>query len=69
MVIFNKEDFEIWSNFRNVKKNTLNPIEFDLICRLHSEYYNHKFTKPCTCSPRTIKNWIKELNIIWENGN
>jgi hypothetical protein len=35
---------------------------------LHSEYYKHKFYEPCTCSPKTINKWIKELNVIWDNG-
>ena len=58
MVKFEKEDFKNWEHFRNVKK----------VCQLHAKYYNHKFHKPCTCNPRAIKSWIKELNIIWDNG-
>ena len=69
MVKFTKEDFESWSDFRSELKNTLQPNEFELICELHAKYYNHKYHKPCTCNPKKIKLWIKQLNIIWNNGN
>tara|TARA_R110000796_G_scaffold244829_1_gene368188 strand:- start:455 stop:673 length:219 start_codon:yes stop_codon:yes gene_type:complete len=68
MVKFNKQDFKNWEHFRNVKKNTLSDAEYKMICQLHSEYYKHKYHRPCTCNPRTIKAWIKDLNIIWDNG-
>lgn len=69
MVKFSKEDFEIWSEFRNEKSKTLHPKEYKLICEFHSIYYKHRYFEPCTCSPKTIKKWIKELNVIWDNGN
>ena len=68
MVKFEKQDFENWSKFRDSKKSTLSDMEYTLICQYHAKYYNHKFHKPCTCSPKTIKSWIKDLNIIWDNG-
>ena len=52
MVKFTKEDFERWSDFRSEPKSTLQPNEFELICKLHSIYYNHKYHKPCTCNPK-----------------
>ena len=44
--------------------------EFELVCKLHAEYHNggHNYYKPCTCNPKTIKQWIKDLNAIWNNG-
>jgi len=68
MVKFNKQDFKNWEYFRNVKKDTLSDDEYKMICQLHSIYYKHKYFRPCTCNPKTIKAWIKELNIIWDNG-
>ena len=69
MVKFNKEDFKSWSNFRSEPKNELQANEFELICQLHATYYKHKYQKPCTCNPSRINLWIKQLNIIWNNGN
>jgi len=68
MVKFEKIDYEDWSLFRDSKKDTLSDTEYTLICQHHAKYYNHKFHKPCTCNPRKIKSWIKELNTIWDNG-
>jgi len=68
MVKFSKEDFITWTQFREVKKDTLSDTEYRTICALHSKYYKHKYYRPCTCNPTTIKNWIKDLNIIWDNG-
>lgn len=49
-------------------KNTITPQEFQLVCDLHAKYYEHNFYKPCTCNPKTINRWIKDLNIIYERG-
>jgi hypothetical protein len=57
-----KEDHLMWQKFRENTKDRLQAEEFDLICRLHAKYFNHKFYKPCTCNPREIKRWISELN-------
>lgn len=69
MVVFDKYDKENWLKFRNNKSSTLTNNEFVLICELHAKYYNHRFYKPCTCSPKKIKLWIKQLNVIWDNGD
>tara|TARA_R110002012_G_scaffold237635_1_gene411359 strand:+ start:132 stop:350 length:219 start_codon:yes stop_codon:yes gene_type:complete len=69
MVKFEKKDFKLWTTFRMGKKLYLSPKEFELVCDLHSRYYKHSYYKPCTCSPKTINKWIKDLNIIWDNGN
>ena len=68
MVKFNKLDYAKWENFRMGTKSHLDAAEFELVCKLHAEYYKHNYYKPCTCSPRTIKQWIKDLNVIWHNG-
>ena len=69
MVTFEKEDYEKWKKFRLGKKSFLSHKEFDMVCYLHSRYYEHKFYKPCTCSPKTIKQWIQDLNKIWDNDD
>ena len=60
-----EEDRLWWSNFREKKRNSLSNSEFEMICKLHSEYMNHKFFKPCTCSPKPINRWIEDLNEIY----
>ena len=68
MVKFEKLDYAKWENFRMGTKQHLSAQEFELVCKLHADYYKHKFYRPCTCSPKTIKQWIKDLNVIWDNG-
>tara|TARA_R100001509_G_scaffold148953_1_gene107104 strand:+ start:218 stop:430 length:213 start_codon:yes stop_codon:yes gene_type:complete len=70
MVIkFSKDDRQKWKKFRMGKKSFLSREEFELVSKLHSIYYEHNFYLPCTCSPKTIVQWIKDLNKIWDNGN
>ena len=68
MVKFTDYDFKQWEEFRLSKKSTISRTEYKMVCDLHSEYYKHKFYEPCTCSPKTINKWIKDLNVIWDNG-
>ena len=65
---FNNNDKKLWSEFRLQKSNTISRVEFRTICLLHSQYYQHKYAEPCVCNPHKINQWIKDLNIIWENG-
>lgn len=69
MVKFEKDDRGNWKKFRMGKKQHISAAEFELVCELHAKYYKHRFYKPCTCNPKTINKWIKDLNIIWNNGN
>ena len=57
-----------WKLFRNEVRNKLNKKQFELVCQLHAKYFKHSYYKPCTCNPKKIKLWIKQLNIIWDNG-
>jgi len=69
MVTFNQKDNDKWRKFRMGKKSYLSRTEFEMVCDLHSRYHKHKYYLPCTCNPKTIKQWIADLNKIWENGN
>jgi len=63
----NKTDFSNWQKFRLTNGQTLKEEEFELICELHAKYFNHNYYKPCTCSPKTIVKWIKNLNDLYSN--
>ena len=60
------QDRKKWTEFRSHTSSKLRKGEFELICELHAKYYNHSYYKPCTCSPRTINKWIKQLNDVYE---
>jgi len=69
MVKFNKQEYEQWNKFRNAEtKDVITPTEFQLVCELHAKHHKHTLYKPCTCDPKTINKWIKDLNVIWGNG-
>tara|TARA_R110002167_G_scaffold70851_1_gene200077 strand:- start:3727 stop:3942 length:216 start_codon:yes stop_codon:yes gene_type:complete len=68
MVTFENEDYERWTTFRMGKKSYLSREEFDMVAFFHSKYQKHSFYLPCTCSPKVIKQWIKDLNVIWDRG-
>jgi|TARA_R110000823_G_scaffold232204_1_gene358706 hypothetical protein len=61
----NETDMERWRNFRLTDGQTLSQKEFVLICELHALYFNHSYYKPCTCSPKTVVRWIKNLNDLY----
>ena len=69
MVKFNKYEYKDWQKFRMGKNDVITAAEFEMVAKLHSVKFNHSYFKPCTCSPQTINKWIKDLNIIWDNGN
>ena len=65
---FSKEDYDKWTEFLSVKSDRISGKEFEMICELHAEYFKHKFYKPCTCSPKTIKRWINDLTNIYDQS-
>tara|TARA_R110000796_G_scaffold111660_4_gene223207 strand:- start:1909 stop:2124 length:216 start_codon:yes stop_codon:yes gene_type:complete len=65
---FDKNDYKLWKKFRVHKSDTISRVEYRLVCILHSQYYEHNYQEPCTCDPKKINRWIKDLNIIWDNG-
>jgi len=68
MIQFDEEDYTKWGLFRTSKRKSLTGKEFEMVCQLHALYKKHNYYKPCTCNPRTIKAWIADLNVIWNNG-
>ena len=55
-----------WEVFRLEVTTKLNKKQFELVCQLHSKYFNHRYYKPCTCSPKVIKQWIGQINDLYE---
>ena len=57
-----KEQYTKWTEFRENKTSRLSSEEFEFLCRLHADLFNHQYYKPCTCSPREINRWIQQIN-------
>lgn len=62
----NKREYLQFAQVKFEKK--LTPENQEIIATLHAKYYNHQFFKPCSCSGRTWRQWIAQLNDIWDNG-
>ena len=56
-----------WSLFRARKSNTITHEEFEMLCEMHADLFNHKFYKPCTCRPKEINRWISDINKIYDS--
>lgn len=63
-----KEDYDKWTVFLSSTKDRINSKEFEMICQLHANYFNHKYYKPCTCNPKTILKWIKQITDLYDKS-
>ena len=56
------EDKIIWNGVKERMTSTMSNEDFKIMCTLHSKYFNHKYSEPCTCNKRRLRQWIEELN-------
>ena len=63
----NKAQYTEWTKFRESKKSTITQKEFELVCQLHADLFNHQFYKPCTCRPKEINQWISDINKVYNS--
>tara|TARA_R100001509_G_C4830787_1_gene203206 strand:+ start:164 stop:364 length:201 start_codon:yes stop_codon:yes gene_type:complete len=63
-----EKDRILWKAFlEREKQHEINREEIELIARLHSELYRHKYSEPCTCNGSVYRQWIAEINKIYES--
>jgi len=67
----NDKDYQKWKEFKkNYDGVRLNNTDFELLCLLHSTYFNHSYYKPCSCNGgRTIKEWAQQLDTLFETND
>ena len=56
------EDKIIWNGVKLRMTSVMSNEDFKIMCKLHSKYFNHKYSEPCTCNKRRLRQWIEELN-------
>lgn len=56
-----------WETFLSLNKSKLEKDEFKMICKIHADVFAHPYHEPCTCSPKRIKNWIAQINKVYED--
>ena len=63
-----KSDYDKWTVFLSSTKDRLDNKEFEMVCQLHARYFNHKYYKPCTCNPKTVLKWIKQITDLYDRS-
>ena len=59
-------DLKDWELFRANPKSHISHLEYKLVAELHAKYFKHSFYLPCKCSPKTINQWIAQINDLYE---
>jgi hypothetical protein len=58
-----------WMTYLSTRTDKLKQNEFKMICEIHADVFAHPYHEPCTCSPKRIKNWIAQINKVYEARN
>ena len=61
----NQEQIQEWAAYLRIATDRLNQEQYKMVCRLHADLYAHPYHEPCTCSPKRIKEWIAQINKIY----
>ena len=59
------EDRATWEDFKANVTNKLTPEYRKVLCKLHAQYYNHKYNEPCTCNGKIYKMSIADMDRIY----
>ena len=51
-----------------LKKRTLTYDDRVQIATIHARIFHHKFDVPCTCSPKIWMQWVKQLQLLLDEG-
>jgi hypothetical protein len=63
----NKEYFDYWTKFRASKSNRITKKGYSKICEIHSVLFSHGYFEPCTCNPKGVQKFIKDINKIYDD--
>ena len=64
-----QEQLHQWMIYLSTRTDILKQNEFKMICEIHADVFAHPYHEPCTCSPKRIKNWIAQINKVYEARN
>ena len=59
------KDREDWVHFKANLTTKLTQPQYKLLCTLHARYYKHKYYEPCSCRPKEIVMWIKDIDNLY----
>jgi len=55
-------DLRTWQEVYARITHKITNEDFKIMCKLHSKYFNHKYSEPCTCNKRILRQWLTQLN-------
>jgi len=61
-----EKEYNLFTKVKEQKSLTVENQE--IIATLHAKYYKHQFFMPCSCSGKTWKQWVAQLNDVYANG-
>jgi len=60
-------DKKDWQRFKEEYTQKLTLQQYKLVCKLHSKYFNHKYTEPClSCNTQKFLQWIDEIDKLYD---
>ena len=68
-----KEQFDNYEKYRDIilaerRANNLSELSQEIVAKLHSEVFNHKYFTPCKNCPKTWLGFLDQLE-KWYQGN
>ncbi len=63
-----QENYDLWSEFRSVKSNTLTKADRELIVKIYAEELNQRITVDCGCSGKVWQQRINAINEHYDKG-
>ena len=63
-----QENYDLWTEFRAIKSNTLTKADRELIVKIYAEELNQKITVNCGCSGKVWQQRINAINELYDKG-
>ena len=55
-------DIRTWEEVRARITGKVSYPDFQILCQLHSKYFNHRYKEPCRCNKQNLRNWIADVD-------
>lgn len=56
------DDKKLWLEVKSRISTKMLNKDYKTMCKLHSKYFNHKYSEPCTCNKKILRMWIEQLD-------
>ena len=63
----NEDQYKLWGKtIKKFESNTIHNDQLKVIAQLHSEIFNHKYTEPCRCEPKSWRRYIDDIDKVYQ---